>query len=349
MSFLLPLRDWKNHPVVKQLPESDQKDVSARIDKATREFIEFVNPLIQVGPIDRATNEKIQIAVALWGHEVRLAQYFDAFRSRTLAATGSRGPPKLDQLPFVRSVKTVPAAPKDPLVLDEIRLERMKFSSGRSYLRYEMPPDKRPSIEVYTRFMDNTVEPIHQTGGEFGHFSLRVGRRLYSFNYLQDTSRNKFSIGMVGHGKTGFVFQADPEKIRGAQDELEKIYKNSEDNNVPPFDEYSAMLEIVRHEDGSMNFRSNSPSGANNRSISAELVEEEGKHILLTGDGFKYPVIQQGDKLYVQSLSCASSATYVMKKYFGIDVAFTPGAKSLRDTLGKGNPGRQAPDAIVYY
>ena len=352
--LLLPLRDWKNHPIVKGLPTDERGTIQADIDRATREYIKSMNVLLAASPLD---SPKILAAAARWGYNVQLSHYFEVFRTRTLAATGSRGPPMVSRLPFVKSVQ------KDVLLLDGVSAEKKTFPDGRQYLSYRVGWENRPDASSYERFLDSTVEPIYNGGGPFGHINLRVGRRIYSFNYTLNTSRNDFSLNRMPINRTGFVFRVDPEKIRAVHDELEKIYRNSENNNVPPFeavhrsqendphpfDESSPKLEILSSEIGWIQLRSATPTGRNNGAIRAHLVENGTNAYLRTNDGFEYPVLIEGGKKYVQSLSCASSATYVLKKYFNIDIAFNPGAKSLNRALEDGNAGRQAPDAIINY
>ncbi len=198
------------------------------------------------------------------------------------------------------------------------------------------------------RFLDSTVEAIHDEGVWFDHISLRVGKHLYSFSGIRNTGREKFQPDKIWPGSAGFVFRADPRKIRAVRRELEELYLSAKHDNLPPFDLYSRKLEIFPIRNYLFGLSRNG-GALLTKMIFAELVEDAGRPFLKTEDGFAYPVVKKRGKFYIQSLSCSTMTTYVMRKYFGIDVAFDHGANSLHDALSAGNPGRQAPDAIVDY
>ncbi|MBI3551334.1 MAG: peptide deformylase [Elusimicrobia bacterium] len=347
--FFFPLRDWKNHPVVEGLGEPERSEVRARIEAAARSFMLAAAVVVddyKKKDVDDAALGALQIAAARWGYETMLSDRLAAFRRRTLGATSSRGPPKLPQWPFVRSVAVVPSGSR---ILDELPFEGKTFPDGRKYTRYRMVKGLDARSQSYQKFVDSTLEVIYMSALPYGHINLRVGRRLYSLDYVEDAKLRDFNPARVGKGKTGFVYAVDSARIEEIQGELEKLYRNSGANNVPPFDAESPLLDIVRKKDGTLKFRSPFIMFANNKPVHAEIVEQNGEAFLKTSDGFLYPVAKKGEGYCTQSLACATSATYVMKKYFEISIDFRHGAKDLRDDLAQGNPKGRAPDAIIDY
>jgi peptide deformylase len=347
--FFFPLRDWGRHPVVEGLPEPLRSQTRERVEQATRAFLLEAGAIVsdyQKRSVDDQALRQLQIASARWASEARLGELMAEFRQRTLAAVGSRGPPTLAHWPGVLSTRAVP---KDAILLDELPFESAAFPDGRRYLRYKMAPKFDERSEAYRRFRDSSVEVLYQSAMPYGHVNLRVGRRLYGLKYVEEVTLADFSPGRVGKGKTGFVFMVDPARIKEIQGELEKLFASSSANNLPPFDAESPELKIVRQKNGGLKFKSPFMVFANNKEVRAELIELNGEAFLKTSDGFTYPVTKKGEDYCTQSLACATSATYVMRKYFEIPVDFQHGAKSLRDDLAVGNPKGRAPDAIVDY
>ncbi|MBI4062268.1 MAG: peptide deformylase [Elusimicrobia bacterium] len=366
--FFYPLKDWRAHPIINESSEPQRTRTLAAIDTATREFMVTVDALVRRESIPRWKLSKsvvtlgglfprerdsqieegvlreLQIAVAKWAHDAALSEHFETFRSRALVA-GPRAPP-LEQLPFVRSVRVVAG---DRTLPDALPFQTNKFPNGREYLRSKMPRTLELRSPTYQAFINSTLEVIYQSAVPYGHISLRVGGRLYSLNYIESVTRTDFLPGRVGKGKTGFVYTVDPAQISKIQDELEKLVKNSAENNVPAFDAHSLKLEVIRKSDGSLKYDSPYFLFANSRQVRARLSQEDGKSFLETPDGFRYPITEEAGKLYTQSLACGTLATYVMKNYFGIDIGFDHGAQSLRQELSRGNPDGRAPDAIIDY
>jgi hypothetical protein len=61
-------------------------------------------------------------------------------------------------------------------------------------------------------------------------------------------------------------------------------------------------------------------------------------------------VIKKGDEYFTQSYTCASSAAHIMKKFFGIDLSYSVGAKSIKQSLENGNMNQNvSPIGIMKY
>lgn len=90
--------------------------------------------------------------------------------------------------------------------------------------------------------MAETAEIIFEPVEPFGHINLRVGKNVYSFNFIQSTSINdytprlKISENPEMSNTTGFIFHLGKEKIEAVEAEIKAFYKSSASHNVPPFD-----------------------------------------------------------------------------------------------------------------
>lgn len=120
---------------------------------------------------------------------------------------------------------------------------------------------------------------------------------------------------------------------------------------MPPFDGYSPELELHETQNGSFQFKSTSPDHANSKAISnqVQLIKREDKYFMLTPTGLEWPVIERDGKKFVQSLSCSTSAAFVMRHWFGIAIDLYGGAARMRERLSNGNPGGEAPAAVIDY
>ena len=191
----------------------------------------------------------------------------------------------------------------------------------------------------YQQFLDETVEILYKDIPPFGHISLRIGDQFYSFNHVQRTSINQFSLSRMG-GQKGFVFQSKKEVIQEMREKVERFYKDSQKYNVPPFDAYAPQLEVKRLQDGSLRYRSPSPNNANDRMIHRDvrLVDDKDQAFLVTPTGGKYPVVKKKKKYFTQSYSCSSATTCMMSNFLGMPLDAElgkGGAKFLKSFLEK--------------
>ncbi len=220
-----------------------------------------------------------------------------------------------------------------------------------------MSSDFAASAE-YEELLNNSLEFFYSPSGVFGHVSLRVGKKLYSFNFIQDTSIHDFRIPWSNrNGKKGVVFSISPERLKEVQKEIDEIYANSAKYNVPPFDAYGGKLKILHKKkfwglQKYLVYESRGPdkSYANNGKIFAKLIEKDGEHFLEAPNGFRWAVEKKGDEFFVQSYSCASSAMMIAEKFFGISFPRkTAAAKDLINILEKGNLKGTIPDLLIDY
>lgn len=221
-----------------------------------------------------------------------------------------------------------------------------QFPNGKKYTEYKASLASLENYADYDEYVAETAEIVFEPVEPFGHINLRIGKNIYSFNFIQSTSINnytprlKVSDNPEMSDTTGFIFHLGSQKIEEVEAEIKAFYKSSASHNVPPFDAYGPLLKI--HEKNgsfgkSLAFDSDSPKYGNKNGIKGKIVEENGKFFLDAENGIKVPVIKKGDEYFTQSYTCASSAAHILKKFFGIDLSYSVGAKSLKQSLDYGN------------
>lgn len=259
-----------------------------------------------------------------------------------------------------KAVGAVDATVAKPLPeLTQLNPEIKTFPNGKKYTEYKANVNVMNNYPDYDEYLERTAEIIFEPVEPFGHINLRVGKKIYSFNFIQSTSINKFAPRIKNSsnpempGSVGYVYELDKEKIKAMEKEIEAFYRSSASNNVPPFDAYAPMLKI-HQEDGAFGkkliFKSESPKFGNMNAIKGSIVNENGKYYLDAGNGVKVDVIKEGDDYLTQSYSCSSSAGFILDKFFGVEVSYAHSAKSLQQSLANGNMHEQlSPIGVMKY
>ena len=253
---------------------------------------------------------------------------------------------------LTNSVKSLPE-------LTQLSPEIKQFPNGRKYILYQANADVMKKYPDYDEFLEQTAEIIFEPSEPFGHIRLRVGKTVYSFNNIQSTSANGFSPRMIKStnpempSSHGFVFQIGKDKIAAMKNEVDALYKSSASNNIPAFDAYSPMLKIVETEEAmgkTLKYETTSPKYGNSKGVKGKIVEEAGQFMLDAENGVKVPVVKKGNEFFTQSYSCSSSAGLVLNKFFGINISNDYSAKSLAQSLLKGNINEKiSPTAVIKY
>lgn len=245
--------------------------------------------------------------------------------------------------------------------LTQLRSAEKFFPNKKKYIEYTANVDVMEKYPDYEDFLEQTAEILFEPIEPFGHINLRLGKKVYSFNSLEATSIETFSPEMRKSSNPkmlsshGFVFQLGKEKIEALKKEVALFYNSSRSHNIPAFDAYSPLLKIEEREGvlGGKNlyYVTDSPKYGNDRMLKGKIVEHEGRMMLEAGSGLRVPVIKKGDTYYTQSYSCSSSATEVLEKYFGLKISYGYSAKSLAESLLKGNVNENISPAVVikYY
>lgn len=236
------------------------------------------------------------------------------------------------------------------------------FSNGKKYTEYTANINVMNKYPDYDQFLEETAEVIFEPVDPFGHIVLRIGKKTFAFNNVQWTAVRNFSPEMNPSSKPeelmhshGFVFQLGKQKIEALKKDIELFYSSSSSHNIPAFDAYSPLLKIEEREAGvtggkKLFYVTDSPKYGNSRELTGSIVEKEGKMVLDAGNGVIVPVVKKGNDYYTQSYSCSSSAGHVLEKFFGIKISHAYSAKSLAQSLMKGNINEShSPVAVIKY
>lgn len=243
--------------------------------------------------------------------------------------------------------------------LTQLSQKIRKFPNGNKYIEYKADINVMNNYPDYEEFLERTAEIVFEPVDPFGHISLRVGKKVYSFNFILSTSINTFSPRIRNStsdklpGSMGYIFELDKEKIIAMENEIEAFYRSSADNNIPPFDAYSPLLKIYEVENPNgkkLVFKSDSPEYGNTDDINGTIEQVDGRYYLAAKDGVKVEVIKKGNDYFTQSYSCSSSAGYIMEKIFGIPLSYAYSAKSLQQSLSNGNINQKiSPMGVMKY
>jgi hypothetical protein len=230
------------------------------------------------------------------------------------------------------------------------------FPNGKKYVEYTANINVMNKYPDYDTFLEETAEVIFEPVEPFGHITLRIGKKVYSFNFIQSTAINTFSPRLRKSSSKellsshGFVFQVGKENISKLENEIVAFYKSSQSHNIPAFDAYSPMLKIEDLGNGNLKYVTDSPKYGNSGSVNGKIVEENGVMVLVAGSGIKVPVVKQGKDYYTQSYSCSSSAGHILERYFGIKTSQNFSAKTLLNALKNGNINQKvSPIAVIKY
>ena len=250
-------------------------------------------------------------------------------------------------------------APKELPELTQLQSKVKQFSNGKKYTEFKASLATLKNYADYDEYVAETAEIIFEPIEPFGHINLRIGKNIYSFNFIQSTSINNYTPRFKASenpemsNTTGFVFHLGSDKIEAVEAEIKAFYKSSASHNVPPFDAYGPLLKIHEKDGASgkqLYFSSDSPKFGNENRITGKIVEEDGHYFLDAENGVKAPVIKKGEEYFTQSYTCASSAAHIMKKYFGVDISYNVGAKSIKQSLENGNINKTiSPIGIMKY
>ncbi len=347
--FFFPLRKWSDYPAVKNLPEPERTQAIAKIENATKEYLLTLDAKVRDWDrtsVDDSALRELQIAASKWGKDSGLKEIMDIERGH-LASQRARVVPDYVVATNERNLKSLESLDG---VADVLSMESKTFPNGFDYKEVKINKAFNVNNPSYVDFLENTVEVIYVPAVPYGHINFRVGQRFYSFNYINDTTRTDFKPS-GGMGKHGFAYSVPKEKIEAIQKDIERFYADSKEYNVAPFDAHSYTLKVKQKKEGVVQFKSPGWLFANNKKAQADIVElADGKFVLETPSGGRYPVEKAANgEFCTQSLSCSTSAIYLLEEHFGVKNRFNHGAKSLRDELLSGNPDGTPPDFVIHY
>ncbi|MCO4756157.1 MAG: hypothetical protein KC478_16870, partial [Bacteriovoracaceae bacterium] len=349
-NFAYPFRDWQGH--IKLLSnESKASGVNLKETIAAAQDL-YAKKLIGIEQLYSAQKlsspeaiQKIQAALVEFAHESKL---YPALKSWL-------NPKTIKKVVASKTVELEPVLVKSEIIdkLEKVPLVN-KLSTQGEVPVYTMLEGARFSAvknNHYKSFVEDTVEVIYQDIEPFGHVYLRIGDERFTYNWIKKTSTGKYSVDRVTDGSTGFVLRLNKDKMKELKEEIVAFYEDSAKYNVPPFDSYAPELEIhIEEKTGflykllgskqTLSYKSKSPKGANTESIGkkVKLVDDGDHAYLLTPEGRKYDVSKRGDRYFIQSQSCSSSATCVLNRFLGVEIdpkLGKRGAKHLKKVLSE--------------
>jgi len=247
--------------------------------------------------------------------------------------------------------------------------ERMLRGRNKSYLAFKATQEQMAS-EIYKKFQRESIELILSGGaGGFRHLLLRVGDKVYDFGSVRMARAGvHFIRPSESKDYKGVAFIVGHEKIAQAEQALIAFYRGSNLYNNPPYSATGGQLAIVDDGNGTFRFKSNEGKpflrGAkvdtstflNNQPFVGKIVEDvqpngRTKLVLENPMGSKIPVsVSEKGFQYVNGFSCASSAVFALKNFFGMEVFPSVSAANLIKTILDGHQGYDVlPDALVLY
>lgn len=256
-----------------------------------------------------------------------------------------------------------------PQELRQIKIKESAADGASKIARVETLPAvlfdrSKASDPLYRRALQESVEIVYGAGSTYGHIILRVGEKVYDFGNVQSGRRGEdFRIPSETMGSKGYVFFVGRKKIAEAEVYLKAFYESMVKYNMPAYDASGSQLVIL---DLNVNPRFKSAGRSwggkdfsmflNNSRFDAKLVEDmtpQGKRLFLESPmGVRMPVGQKQDGThFITGLSCASSATYVLKNILGLDIKVdSVSAKNLMRKMSLGEiEGSATPDVLVLY
>lgn len=356
--FFLPMRNWVEHPAIKDAIEAmpDKGDaLRARINTATRTYIELVSGIVARHArgeltVDQATNLS-QTAVARWAFDTKLSSFLQNFKSDKLLTKNSSLGEVIAASPKLKLVKSEAIGDRANVLGTISQGTEKKFSSGQRYVEYKIPQKLTATKSEWQSFQENSVEVMYEPTGPFGHIRLRVGSTVYSFNFSKDATLHLFDPSK-NKATDGYAFVVPKEDIAKVQKEIDRIYYNSSLYNVPPFDPYSHQMRLSSNRENPRFRRPTSSiySLMSTNGATGRIVTRDGRKFFQTPDNLFVPLEEHGEGVVcMQSFSCSSSANHILKKFFGIDLDVDRGAKGMREQLEAGSSMNRTPDVVLRY
>jgi len=75
--FLFPHLDWKNHPMIKALPDEGRVEFAQKLEKSNEEYQKAVKAVGQLPDFDINFTKNLSLANAKWAHDINLDQYLN--------------------------------------------------------------------------------------------------------------------------------------------------------------------------------------------------------------------------------------------------------------------------------
>jgi hypothetical protein len=334
--FYFPLKNWSDYPLLSELDDDIANDLIKKINRATKDYLNEVIELVKKTDLDDINSQilrELQILNARWGHEISLSQHFSKYRKVVLNEISARGPPEYHTTPKLSFVKPS---------------HNILNKNGRKTNVFKINSNVAET-DGYQQIKEESAEIIYEPIGKFGHISLRVGDKVYSFENYRQTSKKIFNLSKLRKNAKGFVFNISKEQIQKMEDQISHVYRSGQKYNIPPFDAYSRRYEIIMKSNGNyIGKQVDSSKSGSSINLQGEVKEIAGKKYLVAPNNVKLPIEEKDGRMYIKSVNCASSASTILRQFLGIDIGNFLGAHSINDAVMDGLINK-VPDFIFDY
>lgn len=347
--FLYPLRDWIHHPVLAIVPLELLPQVAEQLKIATQVYAEGLIELINNNSLaPEEASDRLRPLIVKWGKDASLSRWFRAYKDSALfnpngdlfeqllarSQSSSFEAESLAEWPDLPFVPLPPANDSEPPLY--------KIGRNKAYFKNEN----------YKAFMYNSVEIIYDDVSPYGHIRLRIGDRLFAFDYVEKTVRDIFEGLGAKANRVGFAFQVPYSEIKKQLPDIDRFYNNAVTYNMSGFDAQSVPL-FLKPQESSNTYEGLSQESthfffANDRLAKAYIVDRDGQTYVETPDGVQIKTENTDKGFCIQSFSCSTSATFVLNHFFGKQFGMKHGAQSLMKSL-KSGASAEKPDAIIFY
>jgi hypothetical protein len=172
---------------------------------------------------------------------------------------------------------------------------------------------------VYESHLDDSIEVIYVVRGVYGHTSLRVGRKWFSFDDVSSARILDYQPTYGRPHKLGVIFSVGQSEVQRLMPVLEQMYMSAHSYNVPPYELFSGPLRIQLGDE--QKFRSFSKTLGNRKPAVAGVVPDGRGGRILRSPLWDLPIIQDGAEFFAPSFSCSTIITYVLREFLHVPVA----------------------------
>jgi len=329
--LLLPLRDWKNHPILESIDgdvrDGILKDIHSEQAKFAKQVLELAREY-DITEVNEEALKKVQVLIGRWAQDTNLSWTFENYLKSSKGIKKKSNYNYLPELSFFKKEDNYIAT-----------------KSERSIPVYKFKRGSSSEESAYSNYLENTFEVGFRDIGDTGHIELRVGKTRYSIdNYMLGSSMTSTeSFTGFKSGATGRVYRLNRAQIKELNEKVAAYIKSVGDKNFPPFDVWGGVEEVAEVSGG---FKIVGKS-KNKGKIRASLVEQDGKKFFKNGEVL-IPAIEKDGKLHIQTTNCTQGVVDILRDYLDINLGNYPSANMLHSAFN--NDSVRVPyEAIIEY
>ncbi len=212
--------------------------------------------------------------------------------------------------------------------LVDVDSQLLVVSKTKQFVIYKDKGMIQFKTEEFKKHLEETIEVYVDDDTEFGHAQIRIGKFVYSYHYVKSMGNSPFDIYYLRSREyKGVVFKLDSERVEFIHNEMRKLVKSGQQFNIPPYDIVGAKEEMLFDQNGRPYLNASSRllttrgNIVNTSPLLGEIQEiEDGKHQIVSQNGFTYEIEKKGEKYYIQTVQCSTLVTYILKRFLGITI-----------------------------